>query len=149
MRAMEETTKQAVLVLLKQLVRQIQSMDDRQFSEVIAGTAKLEVRAVRSKRAFPSTKHHRLSDKELRWLGETLKSFGTREEGNQLLEEWITSKADVARLARQLDVSVQKSDSADQIRARIIESTIGFRIRSAAIQGVAGKASNKRNKPTG
>ncbi len=148
MRAMEETTKQAVLVLLKQLVRQIQSMDDRQLSEVIAGTAKLEVRAVRRKRASPSTKHRRLTDEELRWLGETLRSIRTREEGNQLLDEGITTKDGMARLARQLDVSVQKSESADKIRARIIESNIGFRIRSAAIQGVAGRASNKRNEPT-
>ena len=64
------------------------------------------------------------------------------------METKITSKDDMARLARQLDIQVQKSDSADQLKARIIESTIGFRIRSAAIQGVPSGATDKREEPS-
>jgi hypothetical protein len=138
MSIMESKSKEAVLTLLRELVRQIQSMDDEQISEVMAGTGKLEVRVVRSKRVSISKRSGR-TDHELRQLGESLRAAQTREEGNLLLDERITSKDDLARLARQLDAPVQKTDSAEQIRARIIESTIGFRIRSAAVQGPSNK----------
>ena len=134
MSAMELKSKEAVLTLLRELVRQVQSIDDEQISDVMAGRGRLELRVVRSKRGS-STKRTGLSAHEVHQLGESLRSAQTREEGNALLDESVSSKEDLTRLARHLDAPVQKTDSTDQIRARIIESTIGFRIRSAAIQG--------------
>lgn len=143
MSIMELKSKEAVLTLLRELVRQVQSIDDEQISDVMSGTGRLELRVVPSKRAS-SSKRAGLSEHELHQLGESLRSAQTREEGNILLDESITSKEDLTRLARHLDAPVQKTDSAEQIRARIIESTIGFRIRSAAIQGTP---SNKPLEP--
>lgn len=142
MSIMELTSKDAVLTLLRELVRQVQSIDDEQISDVMAGTGRLELRVIRKRGS--SSKRTGLREHELRQLGESLRSAKTREEGNLLLDETITSKDDLTRLARQLDAPVQKTDSAEQIRARVIESTIGFRIRSAAIQG---SPSNKPYEP--
>jgi hypothetical protein len=138
MSTMESKSKETVLTLLREFVRQVQSLDEDQISDVISGTGRLELRVVRSKRGS-SPKRTGLTEHELRHLGESLRSVQTREAGNLLLDEKITSKDDLTRLARQLDAPVQKTDTAEQIRARIIESTIGFRIRSAAIQGPSNK----------
>ncbi len=138
---MESELKDVVLELLRELTRQVQSMDEAQLAQVMAGSAKLEVRVVPSKRS--ATKPSRLGENDLRELGELLKSSRTREEGNVLLDQKISLREDMAKLAKFLDLPVQKSDSVEQIRARIIESTIGFRIRSAAIQGVTSGRSDK------
>lgn len=130
--------KEVLVALLRELARQIHSMDEAEFAEMISGTAKLELRVVGTKKQAHIHKHNKLSDDEMHQLVETLRMTRTRDEGHQILDQRIRSKHDMARLAKKLDVPVQKSDSAEQIRARVIESTIGFRIRSAAIQGVGG-----------
>lgn len=143
MNMMDGKVKEVLVGLLRELARQIHSMDAGEYGEMISGTAKLEVRVVGTKKQAQNPKHSRLSDDEMHDLVETLRMTRTRDEGHQLLDQRIRSKHDMARLAKKLDVPVQKSDSNDQIRARVIESTIGFRIRSAAIQGVVGETSNK------
>ena len=64
-----------------------------------------------------------------------LELSNSREEGAALLKEKCSTKEELTRLAKYLDLPVQKLDKIDQISERIIEATIGFRIRSAAIQG--------------
>src|SRR5712692_4153642 len=143
MNLMDGKTKEVLVTLLRELARQIHSMDEAEFAELISGTANLELRAIGTRKQKRTPRHSELSDDEMLNLIETLRATRTRDEGNLLLDQRIRSKHDMLRLAKKLDVPVQKSDSADQIRARVIESTIGFRIRSAAIQGAGGSTSYK------
>jgi len=46
------------------------------------------------------------------------------------------SKIDIENIAKKLDVPFQKKDSIEKLKYKIIERTIGFRLRSQAIQGV-------------
>jgi hypothetical protein len=126
---------QATVALLRDLCRQLQSLSDDQIAQVLDGHARLEVR-VKARKKLQTSKRAQLTHEELLDLAATLRSCQTREEGNSFLDQKISSKEDTTRLARVLDVPVQKTDTMEQIRARIIESTIGFRIRSAAVQGV-------------
>lgn len=126
---------QATVALLRDLCRQLQSLSDDQIAQVLDGHARLEVR-VKARKKLQTSKRAQLTHEELLDLAATLRSCQTREEGNGFLDQKISSKEDTTRLARVLDVPVQKTDTMEQIRARIIESTIGFRIRSAAVQGV-------------
>jgi hypothetical protein len=128
--------KNMAIGLLRELCRQVQSLRDDQLAELFEGTAKLEVRIIGRKKLRTSTRKRRLTDEELINIAESLKSCQTREEGNIFLDQRIASKDDAVRLAKLLDLPLQKTDTAEQIRARTIESTIGFRIRSAAVQGV-------------
>jgi len=141
----DERGNGALAVILRDLARQIESIDDAELAQIMSGAAKLKLHVVGRRKQRPA-KHSRVADEELLDLGATLRTAGTRDEGNKLLDERITSKDDMARLAKQLDIPVHKGESAEQIRNRIIESTIGFRLRSAAIQGVSGATSGK---PTG
>ncbi|MFJ5356322.1 hypothetical protein [Pectobacterium sp. CHL-2024] len=63
-----------------------------------------------------------------------LNSIDSREEGVKFLEERLKTKINFERFARSIDVAVMKSDRLEKIRDNIIESTIGARLRSDAIQ---------------
>lgn len=59
--------------------------------------------------------------------------------GAEYLNNKLRTKANFEKFARSIDVAVMKSDKLEKIRENIIESTIGARLRSEAIQ-------NKNNK---
>ena len=70
--------------------------------------------------------------------GEVLKELQgckTRDEGYEILSKYFNSKIEFEAFARFLDISVLKQDKADQIKTKIIESTVGATLRSNAIQG--------------
>ncbi len=70
--------------------------------------------------------------------GEVLKELQgckTRDEGYEILSKYFNSKIEFEAFARFLDISVLKQDKADQIKTKIIESTVGAILRSNAIQG--------------
>ncbi len=131
---MAQSNKETLVALLRDLARQIQSLQPGEVDDVLAGAAKLQVRVENGKRP-PKTKPRKPVDDELHQVARTLRELTKREEGEKLLDERASSKDNMVRLARILDLPVQKSDTAKQLRSRLIESTIGFRLRSAAIQG--------------
>lgn len=64
-----------------------------------------------------------------------LNEMPTRESGEILLKEKISNKASLESLARLLHLPVQRDDTVERLRAKIIENIIGSRLRSDAIQG--------------
>lgn len=59
----------------------------------------------------------------------------TRDEGYEILSKYLNSKKEFETFAKFLDISVLKQDKVDEIKAKIIESTVGAILRSNAIQG--------------
>jgi len=66
---------------------------------------------------------------------EKLYSFNSRIEGERFLNSTCTNKNAFERVAKKLDLPFQKKDSIEKLVTKIIERTIGFRLRSQAIQG--------------
>jgi phosphoenolpyruvate-protein kinase (PTS system EI component) len=65
---------------------------------------------------------------------ESLRAMTTREAGITYLREKFLNKADLLRLAQALDIPVRPRDVREVMEDRIIDATIGFRLRSNAIQ---------------
>lgn len=59
----------------------------------------------------------------------------TRKEGEEYLLSRKLKRLDLEIILRKLDIPFQKKDSIEKLRDKIIEGTIGFRLRSQAIQG--------------
>ncbi len=68
-------------------------------------------------------------------VAETLQKLDTREEGLRILTDLCPAKKDLQSLAIHIDIPNSKKDSIQTLRERIIEATIGYRLRSKAIQG--------------
>jgi hypothetical protein len=63
-----------------------------------------------------------------------LKEMTSREDGLELLNNKYSLRQDYEAIAKQIDIPHTKKDSIDKLKEKIIEGTIGFRLRSQAIQ---------------
>ncbi|OYE00007.1 hypothetical protein [Nostoc sp. 'Peltigera membranacea cyanobiont' 232] len=68
-------------------------------------------------------------------VAETLRSLDTREEGLRILTDFCSARKDLQSLAIHIDIPNSRRDSIPTLREKIIEATIGYRLRSRAIQG--------------
>lgn len=64
-----------------------------------------------------------------------LVELSSRDEGEAYLQAHAKGRRDLEAVARFLQLPVQSDDKVDRLRAKIIENTIGSRLRSEAIQG--------------
>ena len=73
------------------------------------------------------------SSTDLKDTEEQLVKIDSREQAEELLKNF--KKADLQRIAKDLDIPIQKNEDISRLREKIIESTVGFKLRSQAIQG--------------
>ena len=64
-----------------------------------------------------------------------LNQIKTREEGLTFLMSKCSSRIDFETIAKKMDIPFQKKDTIERLKEKIIESTIGYKLRSQAIQG--------------
>jgi hypothetical protein len=67
-----------------------------------------------------------------------LNELQSREEGEALLIKHVPRRRELEALARVLQLPVQRDDTMERLRAKIVENGIGSRLRSQAIQGTHG-----------
>lgn len=132
---MKRTEKRIVVDLLRDLAEKIQSLGEREFDDLISGSVQMEVNISPKVKEKGKEKREPISEAQMSDIRHALELSSSREEGAALLKEKCSTKEELTRLAKHLDLPVQKLDKVGQISERIIEATIGFRIRSAAIQG--------------
>jgi hypothetical protein len=120
--------------LLHQVGIFLQSLTPDQVDDIVSGRSRITL----SKRRGTSTaKAHDDSQPVIDYeaLGNELSSKASREEGYSLLDDAGLNRSNLQKLARTLDIPVLKSDNMERIRDRVIEATIGYRLRSGAIRG--------------
>lgn len=71
----------------------------------------------------------------LKLLKEELYNSDDKEGGFLLLEKHSLTRNQLAALAKLLDIPVTKRDSVEHVKRKIVDATIGFRLRSQAIRG--------------
>lgn len=64
-----------------------------------------------------------------------LSSFPSREDAQQFLDGGFSTRKSVESIARKLDIPISKQDKVETLRDKVIEATVGARVRSQAIQG--------------
>lgn len=128
----QSSPKQQVVSLLRDLARQIQAMEDSEIENVLAGQYRLEIRPPVTKRQQTRI---RRSDEEITRLQDALRTTNSRQQARQLIDELLHTKAELQRFAKALDIPAPKGASSEQIKDRLVEGTVGYRLRSAAIRG--------------
>ena len=129
----QPSAKQQVVSLLRDLASQIQKMDDSEIESVLAGESRLEIRPPQKKSKRQRTRNRYL-DEESEKLQDALQNTDTREHARELIDSSLHTKEELTRFARVLDIPVPKSISSEQIKDRLVEGTVGYRLRSAAIR---------------
>lgn len=128
----QPSAKQQVVSLLRDLASQIQKMDDSEVESVLAGESRLEIRPPQKKSKRQRTRNRYL-DEESEKLQDALQNTDTREHARELIDSFLHTKEELTRFARVLDIPVPRSISSEQIKDRLVEGTVGYRLRSAAI----------------
>lgn len=117
--------------LLKEMAKAVRDMSDDDLAALRNGELRIQLTAVEKP---TSGKKEALRDFHPDSIVDTLRQADTFDAGLAILERECATKEHLLRLARELDVPAEKRDTVERLRERIVDATIGFRLRSQAIQ---------------
>ena len=125
---------------LASLLRAISDLVERsspeQIDALIDGRSVLGIQRSGSKPVrSTSCRSRHVVNESTRDIATRLSTYNSRSEGREFLKMSFSQKADIEDFARHLDVPVRNSDSVDRLFDKIVESVIGARLRSEAVQG--------------
>nr|DAV46311.1 MAG TPA: hypothetical protein [Caudoviricetes sp.] len=120
-------------VLFRELQDAVLELNDGELDKVISGEYQFALKVVK-KRVGNNTKINSVDDFSYNELLDLLNQCESREQGNEILSRELKTKSEVEKFARHVEVAVMKSDKIEKIRDNIIESTVGAKLRSVAIQ---------------
>lgn len=110
----------------------LRSLTVDEVEDLATGRAKLVlVRPERRKRIVEDD----LSIGRIQEIVASLLAMTKRERGEEYLREVASTRAALTRIAGAMDLPAMKTDNVERLRDRIIEATIGYRLRSDAIRG--------------
>ncbi len=114
--------------LLKQFTRFVEHLTNDEIGELASGKKRLSIQVVDVKQ---SSSKKSLSI-NLQEIADKLAVINSRNEAADLLKNF--KKTNLSELAKVLDIPIQRNDDANRLRDKIVESTVGFKLRSQAIQ---------------
>lgn len=120
-------------VLFRELQDAVLELNEGELEKIISGEYQFVLKVVK-KRTGTSAKISSVDDFSYSDLLNLLNQCESREQGNELLSRELKTKSEFEKFARHVEVAVMKSDKLEKIRDNIIESTVGAKLRSDAIQ---------------
>jgi DNA polymerase III gamma/tau subunit len=117
---------------LRRLAAVVERMSDEELVRLNEPGTEIEIKMLRrrAKEELPPEERLDLVD-----IVANLTACPNRAEASKFLERGFETKKILEQLARHLDVAVLKQDKTETLRDKIIEATVGARLRSEAIQG--------------
>ena len=137
------STKQQVVALLRNVARQIQAMDEATLNRVLEGGFRID--AGLPSKPKPTSKPSACSDEQINKLKAALNEIDNHEEARRVIGNSLGSRAQLVGFARALDIPAPKNSTSEELKDRLVEATVGFRVRSAAIRG---RPMNSRTGPS-
>ncbi len=120
---------------LRKLAEQIDKMPASFLEELADGNFDIKIENINNKNK-KNVQLNRVSDNyEFNQIESALRAMQSREEGLLFLSKKKLNKNRLMMLAKYLDLPVQHSENIKHISEKIIETTIGYKLRSQAIRG--------------
>ena len=127
------SAKQQVVALLRNVARQIQAMDEATLNRVLEGGFRID--ADLPSKPKPIKKQSACSAEQISELKAALSKIDSHEEARRAIGNSFGSRAQLVSFARALDIPAPKNATSAELKERLVEATVGFRVRSAAIRG--------------
>lgn len=134
------------------IIEQIQLIGNQEVEDILNGMANFTLvytqtnynssNLIKSKQSKPSKSDKKIKQSnkdESNVIVEKLEGFSNREDGLKFLEELSLTKENLQKLAKSIDIPIFNNYTKQQLIEKIIEQTIGYRLRSQAIQGKTNK----------
>ena len=128
--------KTNVLVVLRRLVEALDSLSEEQLKKMSDPQYSIEFKAIR-RRSKDESKLH-FTDANAEEAITQLSMFSSRQDAQVMLDDKYPSKKVLEVIARKLDIPITRQDKIEDLRDKIVEATVGAKIRSQAIQGTTG-----------
>jgi hypothetical protein len=134
---MSSRSRTESVLALRKLVAFLDEVTDEEFDGLIRGSLCIEL--VPRRRSAPENPATDVEDA----LVAALRASTSRQGAHDLLQSEKRSKAELVRIARQLQIHVEKHDKLEEVEDKIVENVIGTRLRTEAIQGLSLKGSSR------
>ena len=119
--------------ILQKLSAALEYLSQEEFSKLLDDSYRIEIKCIRKRtQEERSTSHH---DIDINFIIEKLTSCASREDAQIFLVNNHPTKKSLELIARKLDIPIIKQDTLVVLRDKVIEATVGARMRSQAIQG--------------
>ena len=117
---------------IRRVAKALERMTEDELSRLTDPNCEIEIRVIRrrSKEEAPPAAALNLNE-----IVTKLTMLPSRGDASTFLESTFETKRTLDQIARHLDVPVLKQDKVETLRDKIIEATVGARLRSEAIKG--------------
>lgn len=117
---------------LRRLAAALERMSDEDIARLNEPGTEIEIKVLRRRSRDELAPEVRL---DLTDIVAKLTGAASRSDASKFLDNSFGTKKALEQIARHLDVVVSKQDKVETLRDKIIEATVGARLRSEAIQG--------------
>lgn len=117
---------------LRRVAAALERMSDEELARLNEPGTEIEIKVYRRRSKEEFTAEAQI---DLPGVVAKLTAAATRSDASRFLDDSFGTKKALEQIARHLDVVVSKQDKAETLRDKIIEATVGARLRSEAIQG--------------
>lgn len=124
--------KETILNLFSRFVEAFNQLSESDFLKLSDKSYSIEIRLIKKKfkgEVLP------VDSNNLKLIVEKITALHSREEADSFLLENYPTRKLIEPIAIYLDIPSSKQDKIEVLRNKIIETTVGARIRSQAIQG--------------
>ena len=128
--------KTNALVVLRRLVEALDSLSEEELKKMSDPQYSIEFKAIR-RRSKDESKLH-FTDANAEEAITQLSMFSSRQDAQVMLDDKYPSKKVLEVIARKFDIPITRQDRIEDLRDKIVEATVGAKIRSQAIQGTTG-----------
>jgi len=132
---MKKTNAKIFASLLRRIARELEVLSDSELQSLEESPTPLLTHVIRGDTKKSGAAEMAVKEFDIAHTIEQLRVLSSREEGVSLLKKVASTKVALTILARALDLPVGKKTPIEELVEKVVESTIGFRIRSAAIRG--------------
>ncbi len=123
-------------VLLKAVGDLLEQSAPDEIEALLNGKLKLQVeRSDLKKKRYTKNQFDSKYDSNSCQIAAKLATYNTREDGKEFLKTSLSTKIAMEKFARYLDLPVKPTDTVELLCTKIVESVIGSRLRSEAVQG--------------
>ncbi len=129
-------TETNILIVFRRIAEALNALSEDELKRLSEPLYTIEVKAVRRRiREEPS---QLLPGSSAEDAISQISALSSRQEAQALLDSKFSSKKVLELIARKLDIPINRQDKVEDLRDKIVEATVGARIRSQAIQGTGG-----------
>lgn len=129
-------SKRQFSLAMSRILDAIEALSEEEFTKLADSVYSVEIRITRKRNKEEPVPL--VSEEDLQSLIAKITGMPNREEAQQFLDINFSARKSIEPIARRLDIPIMKQDKIEILRDKIIEATVGARIRSEAIQGAKG-----------